>query len=316
MMEVRDILIYLHMWKKIETEKITVFGTSPKFLTMCEKRNIIPKNKDLSSLKTILSTGSPLSSDNFNWVYKNVKKDVLLASISGGTDIISCFMLGNPTLPVYTEEIQCRGLGMKVESYDAEGKPKIDKKGELVCTKPFPSMPVNFWNDKDGKKYKSAYFERYPGVWHHGDFIKITKNGGVTVYGRSDATLNPGGVRIGTAEIYRIVEGMDEIIDSMVIGQKFQNDVRIILFVLLKKNYLLDKSLTNKIKSNIKKLATPRHVPAIILKVNDIPRTISGKKVELAVTRLLQGEKIDNQDALANPEVLEEFVKIMPLLSE
>jgi len=303
------------MWKKIESEKITVFGTSPKFLTMCEKREIVPKKRDLSSLKTILSTGSPLSSDNFSWVYKNVKKDVLLASISGGTDIISCFMLGNPTLPVYSEEIQCRGLGMKVESYNPKGKPGIDKKGELVCTKPFPSMPVNFWNDKNGIKYKSAYFERYPGVWHHGDFIKITRNGGVTVYGRSDATLNPGGVRIGTAEIYRIVEGMDEIIDSMVIGQEFQNDVRIILFVLLKKSYILDKNLTNKIKAKIKNLATPRHVPAIILKVNDIPRTISGKKVELAVTRLIQGEKIENKDALANPEVLEEFVKIMPLLS-
>ncbi|MGA7838523.1 MAG: acetoacetate--CoA ligase [Ignavibacteriaceae bacterium] len=303
------------MWEKIESEKITVFGTSPKFLTMCEKRKIIPKKRGLSSLKTILSTGSPLSSDNFSWVYKNVKKDVLLASISGGTDIISCFMLGNPTLPVYSEEIQCRGLGMKVESYNPKGKPELDKKGELVCTKAFPSMPVSFWNDKNGTKYKSAYFERYPGVWHHGDFIKITRNGGVTVYGRSDATLNPGGVRIGTAEIYRIVEGMDEIIDSMVIGQKFQNDVRIILFVLLKKNYILDKNLTNKIKTKIKNLATPRHVPAIILKVNDIPRTISGKKVELAVTRLIQGEKIENKDALANPEVLEEFVKIMPLLS-
>jgi len=303
------------MWEKIESEKITVFGTSPKFLTMCEKRKIIPKKRDLSSLKTFLSTGSPLSSDNFSWVYKNVKKDVLLASISGGTDIISCFMLGNPTLPVYSEEIQCRGLGMKVESYNPKGKPELDKKGELVCTKPFPSMPVSFWNDKNGIKYKSAYFERYPGVWHHGDFIKITRKGGVTVYGRSDATLNPGGVRIGTAEIYRIVEGMDEIIDSMVIGQKYQNDVRIILFVLLKKSYILDKNLTNKIKTKIKNLATPRHVPAIILKVNDIPRTISGKKVELAVTRLIQGEKIENKDALANPEVLEEFVKIMPLLS-
>ena len=179
----------------------------------------------------------------------------------------------------------------------------------------FLQCQFSFWNDKNGTKYKSAYFERYPGVWHHGDFIKITRNGGVTVYGRSDATLNPGGVRIGTAEIYRIVEGMDEIIDSMVIGQKFQNDVRIILFVLLKKNYILDKNLTNKIKTKIKNLATPRHVPAIILKVNDIPRTISGKKVELAVTRLIQGEKIENKDALANPEVLEEFVKIMPLLS-
>lgn len=303
------------LWRKIEGEKITVFGTSPKFLSICQKNKIKPKNSDLSSLKAILSTGAPLSKDNFDWVYREVKKDLLLSSISGGTDIISCFMLGNPALPVYSEEIQCRGLGMKVESFDEKGRPQIDKKGELVCTKPFPSMPVYFWNDKKKNKYKSAYFEKYPGVWHHGDFIRITKNGGVTVYGRSDATLNPGGVRIGTAEIYRVVEGMEEIIDSMVIGQNYQNDIRIVLFVLLNKNNTLDEALIKKIKSNIKNLATPRHVPEIILQVNDIPRTISGKKVELAVTRLLHGETVKNKDALANPGALKEFKKLLPLLS-
>jgi len=303
------------LWKKIERERITIFGTSPKYLTICQKAKIEPCKSDLTSLKTILSTGSPLSPDNFNWVYKNVKMDVLLSSISGGTDIISCFMLGNPTLPVYSEEIQCRGLGMKVESYDSKGNEHIDKKGELVCSKPFPSMPVYFWNDKSGKKYKSAYFERYPGTWHHGDFIKITKNGGVIVYGRSDATLNPGGVRIGTAEIYRIVEGMKEISDSLVVGQKFRNDVRIILFVVPRKNITLNKELINDIKLNIKNLATPRHVPAKIFQINEIPRTISGKKVELTVTRILNGDKIENKDALVNPESLKEFYDLLPGLS-
>ena len=303
------------LWKKIETEKISVFGTSPKFLTISQKSGIIPRKKfNLSSLKTILSTGSPLSAENFKWVYKKVKRDLQLSSISGGTDIISCFMLGNPVLPVFSEEIQCRGLGMKVESFGENGEPVIGEKGELVCTKPFPSMPVFFWNDPKGKKYKSAYFEKYPGVWHHGDFIKITGRGGVIVYGRSDATLNPGGVRIGTAEIYRIVEAMDEIADSLVIGQEWENDVRIILFIVLKRGIKLNSALNDKIKMNIRNSATPRHVPYRIIEIKDVPRTISGKKVEIAVSRLINGQKIDNKDALINPDSLQQFLELRPVL--
>jgi len=299
------------IWHKIEEEKINILGTSPKFLTACQKSDFIDMKKfNLTSLKIILSTGSPLSVENFEFVYNQVKKDVQLSSISGGTDIISCFVLGNPVLPVYKGEVQCRGLGMKVEVFDENGNSIIGEKGELVCTEPFPSMPVYFWNDPEGKKYKSAYFEFYPGVWRHGDFIKLTENGGVIIYGRSDATLNPGGVRIGTAEIYRIVESMDEIIDSLVVGQNWKNDVRIILFVVLKKGYALSKDLTDKIKLNIKNSATARHVPAQIFQITDIPRTISGKKVELAVTKIINGEEIDNKDALANPESLIQFYNL------
>lgn len=298
------------LWKQIEEEKINVFGTSPKFLSFCQKAGIVPKDKyDLSSLNVVLSTGSPLSDQNFDWVYENVKKDVQLSSISGGTDIISCFMLGNPILPVHKEEIQCRGLGMKVEAFSEDGKPLIDEKGELVCTEPFPAMPIYFWNDEKGEKYNKAYFSRFKDVWTHGDFIRITKTGGVVVYGRSDATLNPGGVRIGTAEIYRIVESMDEISDSIVVGQKWENDIKVILFVVLKKSLLLDKVLIEKIKKNIKENATPRHVPASIFQVDEIPRTISGKKVEIAVTKILNGELIENKDALANPDSLDQFLK-------
>jgi acetoacetyl-CoA synthetase len=303
------------LWRKIEAEKISVFGTSPKFLTISQKSKIVPGKKfNLSSLKAILSTGSPLSAENFKYVYKNVKKDIQLSSISGGTDIISCFMLGNPILPVFSEEIQCRGLGMKVESFDENGRPLIGEKGELVCTKPFPSMPVFFWNDPDGKKYKSAYFERYPGVWLHGDFIKITERGGIIVYGRSDATLNPGGVRIGTAEIYRIVEAMDEIADSLVIGQEWENDVRIILFIVPKSGINLSPNLNDKIKMNIRNSATPRHVPSKIIEIKEVPRTISGKKVEIAVSRLINGQKIDNKDALINPDSLRQFLELRPVL--
>ncbi len=305
------------LWKKIEDEKITVFGTSPKFLTLTQKNSLTPRKEfDLSPLKTILSTGSPLSAENFEWVYKNVKKDLQLSSISGGTDIISCFMLGSPMLPVYSEEIQCRGLGMKVEAFDESGKSITGKKGELVCTKPFPSMPIFFWNDTEGTKYRSAYFEKFPGIWHHGDFIKITENGGIIVYGRSDATLNPGGVRIGTAEIYRIVEAMDEIVDSLVIGQNRENDIRVLLFVVLKKGFNLNAELTDKIKKTIRNSATPRHVPSKIIEIEDVPRTVSGKKVELAVTRLIHGQAVDNKDALANPASLDQFFKLLPVLSE
>ncbi len=304
------------LWEQIEKEKITVFGTSPKFLTACQKSGLFDENKfDLSTLKTILSTGSPLSIENFEFIYNNIKKDIQLSSIAGGTDIISCFVLGNPNLPVYCGEVQCRGLGMKVEVFDEEGKPVYGDKGELVCTAPFPSMPIYFWNDPDGKKYKSAYFEFYPGVWRHGDFIKLTETGGIIIYGRSDATLNPGGVRIGTAEIYRIVESMDEIVDSIVIGQNWKNDIRIILFVVLKKNLILSKDLIDKIKSNIKISATARHVPAKIIQITDVPRTISGKKVELAITKIINGEEIENKDALANPESLEQFILLKQILT-
>ena len=303
---------YEILWKKIEEEEITIFGTSPKYLSSIEKSGLIPGEKyDLSKLKTILSTGSPLSEENFKWVYKNVKSDLQLSSISGGTDIISCFMLGSPILPVYSGEIQCRGLGMKVEAYDENGECVIDKKGELVCAEPFPSSPIYFWNDAENEKYKKAYFERFPNQWHHGDFIKITKNGGVFVYGRSDTTLNPGGVRIGTAEIYRIVESLDEVIDSLVVGQNWNNDVRVILFVVLKNGFKLDEILVEKIKTNIRLSTTPRHVPTIIKQVNEIPHTISGKKVELAVTKILNGEDVDNKEALSNPASLEQFYKII-----
>ena len=305
------------LWKKIEEEKISIFGTSPKFLTMIQKSGLIPKESfDLSSLKIILSTGSPLSIENFKWVYENVKNDLQLSSISGGTDIVSCFMLGNPNLPVYAGEIQSKGLGMKVEAFNEKGESVIEQKGELVCTKPFPSMPVYFWNDPERSRYRAAYFDHYPDVWRHGDYIKITENGGIIVYGRSDATLNPGGVRIGTAEIYRVVEAMEEITDSLVIGQNWRNDVRIILFVVLKQNHVLNDKLIDKIKDTIRKNATPRHVPARIVQVSDIPRTISGKKVELAVTRIIHNEKVENRDALANPDSLDEFRKVIPYLSE
>ncbi len=297
------------LWKQIENEKINVFGTSPKFLSTCQKAGIIPKDTvDLSSLNIILSTGSPLSDQNFDWVYEKVKNDLQLSSISGGTDIISCFMLGNPILSVHKEEIQCRGLGMKVESFSEDGKSLIDKKGELVCTEPFPAMPVYFWNDEKGEKYKKAYFNKFKNVWTHGDFIRITKTGGVIVYGRSDATLNPGGVRIGTAEIYRIVETMDEIADSIVVAQKWNNDINVILFVVLKDKKILTPKLTDKIKKNIRTKATPRHVPDKIFQVDEIPRTISGKKVEIAVTKIINGELIENKDALANPVSLDQFL--------
>ncbi len=302
------------LWEKIETHGITVFGTSPKFLSLCQKTDLNPSKKfDLSRLKTILSTGSPLSKDNFEWVYSNVKKDIQLSSISGGTDIISCFMLGNPILPVYPEEIQCRGLGMIVKAYNENGEPVINIKGELVCTEPAPSMPVFFWNDSDGTKYRSAYFNRFENVWTHGDFIKITDNGGVIMYGRSDATLNPGGVRIGTAEIYRIVDSIEEISDSLVIGKNVNGDVKIILFVVVKSNIKFGIELVDKIKKKIRLDATPRHIPSAVYEIKEIPVTLSGKKVELAVTRILNGEQIDNKDALANPKALEEFYKFSDL---
>ena len=305
--------IYPHMdvlWEKIEKHKISVFGTSPKYLSLFGKQEFVPQKKyTLNSLRAILSTGSPLPAETFRWIYENVKADLQLSSISGGTDIVSCFMLGNPTLPVYSGEIQCKGLGMKIEAFNEKGDSVVGEKGELVCTEPFPSMPVYFWDDGNGDKYRKAYFKKYPGIWTHGDYIKITESGGIVVYGRSDATLNPGGVRIGTAEIYRIVEQIEDVADSVVVGKKINGDEKIILFVVLKANKKLDKNLSDKIKSQLKEKATPRHVPAEIFQVNDIPRTISGKKVEIAVGKLLNGEVVENRDALANPESLDQFNK-------
>jgi len=298
------------LWRKIEEHKISVFGTSPKFLSIFNKNNLSPKEQfDLDSLRAILSTGSPLPEETFHWVYDNVKSNLQLSSISGGTDIISCFMLGNPTLPVYSGEIQCKGLGMKVEAFNDKGKSVVGEKGELICKEPFPSMPVYFWDDESGEKYRKAYFEIYQGIWTHGDYIKITENGGIIVYGRSDSTLNPGGVRIGTAEIYRIVEEIEGIHDSLAVGKKWDGDEKVILFVVLNEGVELNITLVEKIKSELKSKATPRHVPAEIFEINEIPRTISGKKVEIAVSKILNGEEIDNKDALANPHSLDQFYK-------
>ncbi|MEZ5358306.1 MAG: acetoacetate--CoA ligase [Candidatus Zixiibacteriota bacterium] len=296
------------LWEAVAKEKITIFGTSPKYLSGCQSAGIHPgRENDLRSLKAVLSTGSPLSAENFNFVYQDIKADVRLSSISGGTDIVSCFMLGNPNLPVYSGEIQCRGLGMKVEVYNDDEKPVHDEVGELVCTAPFVSMPVSFWNDPEGKKYRDAYFEHFPGVWRHGDFIKITEHGGIIVYGRSDATLNPGGVRIGTAEIYEPVEAMEEIVDSIVVAQSQNGDSRIVLFVVLAEGCSLTEEMKQKIRAVIRQQASPRHVPAVILPVSEIPVTINGKKVELAVTKVIHGQPIRNRDALANPESLKEY---------
>lgn len=302
------------LWEKIDEHNISIFGTSPKFLTLCQKAETSVNHLfNLTSLQTILSTGAPLSEENFKWVYENVKSDLQLSSISGGTDIISCFALGNPNLPVYSGELQCRGLGLAVKAFDENGVSVVERKGELVCVKPFPSMPVYFWNDPDNEKYLSAYFKSYPGIWRHGDFIKITENGGVVIYGRSDATLNPGGVRIGTAEIYRVVESMDEISDSIVVGQNWQNDVRVILFVVMRDEFRFTNDFVDKIKLKIRNATTPRHVPSKVILIKEVPHTINGKKVELAVTKILNGEEIDNKEALANPESLEQFYNIPAL---
>jgi acetoacetyl-CoA synthetase len=301
------------LWELAERTKLHIFGTSAKYIGACQKADLHPgRDHDLSDLRAVCSTGSPLSAELFEWTYDNVKSDLMLASICGGTDIISCFILGNPLLPVYAGEIQCCGLGMDVHAWDARGQDLVGQKGELVCLKPFPSQPVCFWNDPDGRKYKSAYFEHFPGIWRHGDFIEITEHGGVIVYGRSDATLNPGGVRIGTAEIYRIVEGLPEVLDSVVVGKRTEDDdVAIALFVVLREGLELDKDLRKQIKEAVAAGASKRHAPKIIKQVRDIPRTISGKKVELAVQQIIHGEEVKNRDALANPEALEEFRNVL-----
>jgi acetoacetyl-CoA synthetase len=296
------------LWRLASEERVALFGTSPKYLGALEKSGYRPAAQvDLAQLRTILSTGSPLAHEQFDFVRDAIGAGIQLASISGGTDIVSCFALGNPTLPVYRGELQCRGLGMRVEVFDDDGRPLQGQQGELVCTAPFPSMPVGFWNDPDGSRYHAAYFERFPNVWCHGDFAVLTARGGLVILGRSDAVLNPGGVRIGTAEIYRQVEKLDEILESIAIGQEWDNDVRVVLFVRLRAGLVLDAALERRIRDVIRTNTTPRHVPARIVAVGDIPRTISGKIVELAVREVVHGRPVKNTDALANPAALEEF---------
>jgi acetoacetyl-CoA synthetase len=289
-----------------EAERMTYFGTSAKFIDAIRKAGLRPiDTHDLSAVRLVASTGSPLSPEGFAYVYDAVKKDVHLASVSGGTDIVSCFVTGIPTEPVWVGEIQGPGLGMAVDVWNDEGRPVVREKGELVCTKAFPPMPVMFWNDPGEKKYRAAYFERFDNVWCHGDFAEWTEHGGMIIYGRSDATLNPGGVRIGTAEIYNQVEQMPEILESICIGQDWDNDVRVVLFVRLAPGVSLDEELERRIKAKIRTGASPRHVPARIVAVADIPRTKSGKITELAVRDVVHGRTVKNKEALANPEALD-----------
>ncbi|HTR77216.1 MAG TPA: acetoacetate--CoA ligase, partial [Gemmatimonadaceae bacterium] len=300
------------LWDLAAEERLTVFGTSAKWLALAEKEGLRPaRTHDLSALRAILSTGSPLAAHSFDYVYRDVKPDVRLSSISGGTDIISCFALGNPVGPVWRGELQMRGLGMRVDVLDDRGRSVIGVPGELVCTAPFPSMPIAFWNDPDGAKYRAAYFDRYPNTWRHGDWAEITGHGGLVIHGRSDATLNPGGVRIGTAEIYRQVERLPEILESVVVGQEFgtgvNEDVRIVLFVRLAPGVVLTDALKERIRAELRAQASPHHVPKKIIAVSDIPRTISGKITELAVRDVIHGRTVKNVDALANPAALDLF---------
>ena len=302
------------LWEMAQDEKMTVFGTSAGYIGALINTEVRPiKEYDLTPLRAILSTGSPLTVEMFEFVYREIKKDLQLASISGGSDINGCFALGNPIGPVHAGELQCRGLGMKVESFDKSGKSVINTKGELVCAAPAPSMPIYFWDDPDNVKYKAAYFDVYPNIWCHGDFIEINDHGGVIIFGRSDATLNPGGVRIGTAEIYRQVEQMDDIEDSLVIGQEWKNDIRVILFVKMFEGIELTDDLISRIKKNIRENASPRHVPAKIVSVPGIPYTLNMKKVEVAVKKIIHGQEVSNKDALSNPEVLDYYADLKEL---
>jgi len=292
-----------------DEEELNVLGVSAKFIAMTQKYGLAPaRTHRLTHLRAMLSTGSPLSPESFDWVYAQVKPDLQLASISGGTDIVSCFALGNPAGPVRRGELQCRGLGMAVEIHDDSGRPlPAGTAGELVCTRAFVSMPTGFFGDDDGARYRRAYFERFPGVWHHGDFAEITPNGGLIFHGRSDATLNPGGVRIGTAEIYRVVENFDEVVEAVVVGQEYDGDTRVVLFVRLAAEATLDDDLRERLLTGIRTQASPHHVPRLIAAVPDLPRTISGKVSEIAVRKVMNGEPVDNRESLANPESLESF---------
>jgi acetoacetyl-CoA synthetase len=303
------------LWNFAEDERMTHFGTSAKYIDAAKKLGVVPrKDFELTDLRTMFSTGSPLAEESFDYVYQCVKDDLCLSSISGGTDIVSCFALGNPTLPVWRGELQCRGLGLAVDVFDDDGKPippGTGVRGELVCTAPFPCMPVGFWNDPGDARYRAAYFERFPGVWCHGDYVELTEHDGLVIHGRSDATLNPGGVRIGTAEIYRQVEQLPEVVESLVIGQDWPpgevGDVRVVLFVKLKDGVTLDETLIERIRAHIRVNTTPRHVPARVVQVTDIPRTKSNKIVELAVRNVVHGLPVKNIEALANPEALEQY---------
>jgi len=302
------------LWQMAQDEKITLFGTSAGYIAAIQNAGVTPgKTYDLSPLKAVLSTGSPLSIEGFEYIYREVKQDLQLASISGGSDINGCFASGNPMGPVYAGELQCRNLAMKVEAFDENGKPVINQQGELVCTAPSPSMPIYFWDDPDGKKYHAAYFDVYPNIWRHGDFIEINDRGGVVIYGRSDATLNPGGVRIGTAEIYRQVEGMDEIEDSLVVGQDWKGDVRVILFVKMAEGHALTDDLKNRIRTTLRQNASPRHVPAKIIQTPAVPYTLNMKKVELAVKKVIEGKPVLNKDALSNPDALDFYSNLKEL---
>ncbi|MCP4077141.1 MAG: acetoacetate--CoA ligase [Gammaproteobacteria bacterium] len=302
------------LWDYADQVDMTLFGTSAKYIDALKKNNIQPKQThQLKYLRTICSTGSVLAPESFNFVYESIKQDVNLASISGGTDIVSCFVLGNPVVPVYRGESQCRGLGMAVEVFNPQGEALNDEKGELVCTKTFPSQPLCFWGDDSGEKYHNAYFSEYENIWHHGDYVRLTKNGGVVIYGRSDATLNPGGVRIGTAEIYRHVEQLDDVVESIVIGQEWDNDVRVVLFVVLQPGLVLDEKLIQLIRQTVREKCTPRHMPSKVIQVAEIPRTKSGKIVELAVRDVVHNREIKNRGALANPRALELYKNIAEL---
>ncbi|HYD30040.1 MAG TPA: acetoacetate--CoA ligase [Azospirillaceae bacterium] len=297
-----------------DAEKMTLFGTSAKYISALEKNGLEPiRTHDLLSVRTLTSTGSPLAPESFDYVYRSIKQDVHLASISGGTDIVSCFVLGSPVNPVWKGEIQKRGLGMAVAVFNDQGQPVQGEMGELVCTAPFPSMPVGFWNDPEGARYRAAYFEKFPGVWHHGDSMALTEHGGLVIFGRSDAVLNPGGVRIGTAEIYNQVEQIPEVMECLAIGQDWDNDVRVVLFVVLREGLALDDALIARIKKQIRDNTTPRHVPAKIVQVTDIPRTRSGKITELAVRDAVHGRPVKNTEALSNPQALDQFRDIADL---
>jgi len=306
------------LWQMAEEERLTVFGTSAKYLALAEKEGIRPgATRTLTSLRAVLSTGSPLAPLSFDYAYREIKPDLQLSSISGGTDIVSCFALGNPAGPVWRGELQVPGLGMALAVYGDDARPVVSGPGELVCTRPFPSMPVAFWNDPDGSRYRAAYFDTYPGVWRHGDWAEFTPHGGLIITGRSDATLNPGGVRIGTAEIYRQVEHLDEVIESLVVGQEVgderERDVRVVLFVRLREGLVLDDALRERIRKRVREGTSPHHVPRVIVQVADIPRTISGKITELAVRDVIHNRPVRNTEALANPQALEHFRDIPEL---